>query len=219
MRKTIPLREKLTADIFTEMTESYPLIALDGRQYKQNLQYFSVPSDFDFLQFRFDCEDNEISIYEAFTVWSYLMSQMCAEHGYYCNYAKALLFRISTALCLEEQHCRSIIDALIEMGYLYNFGGRLTCIPAVRTFECVQSTRISNRTRRKPSKTDEEAPAIDSRGDTPAPAETPKNAPVVDEKPITLDDIPIDDDERKFFQSQEAVEVHDMTQDDNPIFF
>lgn len=154
MRKTIPLRETLTPDIFDEMTANYPLTAVDGREYKQELKYYSFPSDFDFIQFRLDCEEKGINYSDAVVVWTFLSAQMCAEHGYYCINRKALLIKMTYALGFGEEQCKTIIDALIDTGYLYDFDGRYTNIPVVRTFECVQSTRISNRTRRKPSKMD-----------------------------------------------------------------
>lgn len=193
MRKTIPYRKTLTPDIFTEMTENYPITAVDGREYKQELKYFSVPSDFDFVQFRFDCEDNDLNVFEAYSLWSCLMAQMCLEYGYYCDYTKALVYKISSALGITSDKFNDIINTLIDMGYLYNFDGRLTCIPVVRTFEVVQSTRISNRSRKKPYKTNENAAVInDNKTD--------------DNTPEALDDIEINDEERKFWEEKDKVE-------------
>lgn len=171
MRKTIPLRETLTNNIFNEMTESYPLTAVDGREYKQDLKYYSFPSDFDFIQFRLDCDDNDINYSDAFVVWSFLSAQMCSVHGYYCDYRKSLFIKMTSALGFSEEQCKTIIESLIEIGYLYNFDGRLTNIPVVRTFECVQATRIS---KRKYANKDEHKPV-----------NTYKNEP----KPTELDDM------------------------------
>lgn len=203
MRKTIPLRETLTPYIFDEMIENYPLTAVDGREYKQELKYFSVPSDFDFIQFRFDCEDSDINPHEAYIVWSYLMAQMCSEHGYYCENTKALMFKMSTALGLSDEQIKAIVEALIDTGYLYEFSGRFTNIPAVRTFECVQSTRISNRTRKKPAKTDENAVVSEERPDIPTSTEAQEEAPEPD----------MGEEELKFFQEQEK-EMEDIEKKD-----
>lgn len=163
MRRTIPLRETLTADIFEEMTESYPLTAVDGRQYKQDLQFVSTPSDFDYVKFRFDLKNSSVGLLEAFGVWNFLMSQMCLEYGYYCYNTEHLIAKISFALELDEKQIKAAIDVLIEKGYLYEFDGRYTNIPAVRNFEVVQSTRIKNRNGQKAykdklTKTDEDTP-------------------------------------------------------------
>ncbi|MCM1024523.1 MAG: hypothetical protein NC395_10760 [Prevotella sp.] len=125
---------------------------------------------------------------------------------YYCDYVKSLVHKISSAYGLTVERCNTIIETLVEMRYLYNFDGRLTCIPAVRNFECVQSTRISNRTRGKVSKTNENAPKIDEKpigkAITLKQSDPSKNAATVVSETEEAEEPLFTPEEIKFFQEQ-----------------
>lgn len=210
--KTIPLRTFLDETIFTEMKEKYPLTSEGGRQYKQTSSFFSIMTDFDFGQFiddfsssycelfREEDEKTGISLsddscvcysYEGFTLFMCLNSLMCSSNGYYVDCSKALIRRISADLSISILFIERYLKVLIATNYIYFFDNKLLTIYSVRTFETVQSSRISNRNRKinKPKKNESSVPVISEPLPEP-PVFVDDSEPIIEEniEPVIDDD-------------------------------
>lgn len=168
-RNTIPMRTKLTPDIFNEMSEKYPRLSYGGREYKQNCVFFCYPTDFDFAKFSDDCLDSDINTGDAFTALSYCLAVMADYFGYYLEYNKSFIRIMTSALQYDNsEYTNKLIDFLINANYLYKFEDRITSVYAVRTFEVVQATRISKRKYKDKYKSE----TVDTYKNNPEPIET-----------------------------------------------
>ncbi|MBP1559714.1 MAG: hypothetical protein J6C96_00500 [Oscillospiraceae bacterium] len=167
--KKIPLRTHLDFSIFTEMEEKFPPISDRGVELRQNMDFFSMPTGFDFCTFSDFCIDNNIDVCKSFSVLIYLTLQMCNTYGYYLIGSRSFFRTMCLQLDIDKDEFDVILSKLVEGCYIYVFDDKYSNVYAVRTFETVQSSRAS---RRHYKNKDKEEPKEEPKEETEETEET-----------------------------------------------
>ena len=155
-QRTIPLRENLDNTIFDEIKELYPSISNRGVEYKQTCSFLGLPCDFDFMELSDNVEEfnenneNKITVSDVFSLFTYCLIKMCKDNGYYFICHKKTIREIAFDMSIYDISVAcNVFDFLVEYNYLYNFDNKITSAIAVRNYECIQSSRMSDRERIK----------------------------------------------------------------------
>ena len=151
-QRTIPLRETLDNTIFEEMKELYPTVSNRGVEYKQTCSFLGIPCDFDFMKLSDDIDEynenseTKITVLDTFSLFTYCLLKMSKENGYYFNCHKRTIKEISFDLNISDVSLScSVFDFLVGYKYLYNFDNKITSTISIRNYECIQSSRMTDR--------------------------------------------------------------------------
>lgn len=155
--RTIPIRETLERTIFEELQELYPTVSNRGIEYKQTCSFLGLPCDFDFMELSDNVEEfndslnsvNKINVSDVFALLVYCLMKMAKENGFYFVCHKKTIREIAFDLSIYDVAIAcNVFDFLVQYSYLYNFDNKITSTIAVRNYECIQSSRVFDRSRK-----------------------------------------------------------------------
>lgn len=149
----IIFRTTLDKSIFKEMSEKYPKVSSlrSNIELKQNIDFLSMPCDFDISSFIYEAEDKKVNAYEALAVLLQVIRLACSSNGYYSILNRRYYDMIAAELHKTADDVKNLIDFLTTMDtpfvYIFEDEGiiKITNVFSVRTFETVQSARRNAR--------------------------------------------------------------------------
>lgn len=203
----IPLRTTLDETIFDEMEEKFPSVTDNGVQIKQTVEFFSMPSDFDFDRLLDFCEDSNFDFSKIWTTLTYFTSKMCVEHGFYFVLSRSFVRYFASIINVNYDDMCYIIEKLCEHEYLFNFDDRICNIYAVRTYECTMSARAARR--KYKNKTDETEETSKSKKSKKTEEKETETKPKVE---IVMEDFDINDYPEFYKNNNNNTETEEETE-------